>query len=442
MTDPLEQFAPLLDPERMREALQERLPECRSGEWVLTGCAIQHPRYKTYFSPENLHRSDLSLVYHLRGRHPASPSHDERILYARAFLGGRSLQEFQAAQQSISAESRNHLIHLADLDMVGWRFPNDPAMPWLRDLMDPARMPALLPADCRTPQNLLERPPAIEIVNYRPEIRCTARYRFRAQDQGTETVIYGKTYADGRGERIFRNLVAIGSQSEQAPAFAVPKSYGYDHERRVLWLEELAGTPLKDGLTELQPTLPTARLALALAAFHRISLPDLEVIKPRQQLLEFDKKARKLAKAYPDIERLLEFLMDNLRRNCPRPEPASLIHGDFHVDQLADLPDGRLALFDFDELAAGDPLLDLANFAADLFSYPVTIDDVDRIVERLFIAYGSAADRRPDPERFIWHLRGQLLTRAYRAHIQQKSCTDQQVLRLVALARRPHPYSS
>ncbi|OAI04392.1 hypothetical protein A1353_13400 [Methylomonas methanica] len=424
MSNPLDRFAPLLDAELMATELQQHLPECLAGDWQLTDCEIQHPRYKTYRLAENRERSFLSLVYHLRGRRLPSAIADQRILYARAYLGQRSHQAFAEAQAR-----GEKAIHLAELDMVGWRFPDDPAMPWLAQLMNSREIPEL----DQQPVSV------IEIVNYRPEIRCTARYRFAASEVEPARVVYGKTYADERGRTVYINLRALQSQFQSAAAFVMPQALAYAADRRTLWLEGLQGQALADldfatGVAEKIPALTNA-----LATFHQLTPPSLPVDTLQQQLQEWRKKADKLGHAYPAIQPALAVLLTELQQHRPEFEMPGLIHGDFHIDQLLVLPDGRLALFDYDELALGDPLLDLANFAADLYNYPYPIAEIDHLVQQLFTAYSAANYGQTNPQRFAWHLRGQLLTRAYRTFIQQKSAAPQRVAELIDLALRPWP---
>ncbi|MCQ8118596.1 aminoglycoside phosphotransferase family protein [Methylomonas rosea] len=424
MSNPLDQFTPLLDAEWMAATLQRYLPECLAGDWQVTGCEIQHPRYKTYRLAENRERSFLSLVYHLQGRKLPSSIADQRILYARAYLGQRSHQAFAEAQAS-----GKKAIHLAELGMVGWRFPDDPAMPWLAELMDSRRIPEL-------GQQTVS---SIEIVNYRPEIRCTARYRFAAENTEPERVVYGKTYADERGKTVHDQLSILQKQFQSNLGFVMPKALAYDLEHRTVWLEGLQGQMLTelDFATTLAENIPA--LVNALAVFHQLTPPSLPAITLPQHLLEWCKKAEKLSNAYPAIQPVLSVLLSELQQNRPEVDMLGLIHGDFHIDQLLVLPNGRLALFDYDELALGDPLQDLANFAADLYNYPYPVATIDQLVRQLFTAYSAAKQGQADPQRFAWHLRGQLLTRAYRTFIQQKSAAEQRIADFIALALRPWP---
>ena len=46
--------------------------------------------------------------------------------------------------------------------------------------------------------------------------------------------------------------------------------------------------------------------------------------------------------------------------------PTGMAHNDFYDDQMLVLPDGRIALVDFEEAGPGDPMLDVGNFLAHL----------------------------------------------------------------------------
>ncbi|WP_445371288.1 aminoglycoside phosphotransferase family protein [Methylomonas sp. HW2-6] len=427
MSNPLDQFAPLLDAERMAATLQRHLPECLAGDWQVTGCEIQHPRYKTYRLAENRERSFLSLVYHLQGRQLPSSAAEQRILYARAYLDQRSHQAFAEAQAS-----GENAIHLAELGVVGWRFPDDPAMPWLAQLMDSQIIPELGQQSVS----------AIEIVNYRPEIRCTARYRFAASEAEPARVVYGKTYADERGRTVYDNLHGLQKQSQSDAAFIMPEALAYIADRHTLWLEGLHGEALAELDFEVSVADKIPAITNALVAFHQLTPPPLPVVTSQQQLQEWRKKADKLSHAYPAIQSALTSLLAELRQNRPVFEIQGLIHGDFHIDQLLVLPNGSLALFDYDELSIGDPLQDLANFAADLYNYPYAITAIDRLVQQLFADYASFDRNQSHPQRFAWHLRGQLLTRAYRTFIQQKSAAPQRAADFIALALRPWPLAN
>ncbi|MEQ1529130.1 MAG: aminoglycoside phosphotransferase family protein, partial [Methylococcales bacterium] len=329
-------------------------------------------------------------------------------------------------------------MHLAELGMVAWRFPADPALPWLAESVNLKQAAALIPKHHCNGEQLTE----IDIINYRPEIRCTVRYGFRSANTLSQSSVYGKNYADHHGRMIYNNLLAVSALSQHDEAFVIPTALGYDADRHILWLEGLDAVSLKAVLFGANPQPFISRLCRALSAFQQISLPQLTLISAAQNLRDWQKKARKLAHSYVELGDALQSLLRNLENNYAESAAQGLIHGDFHIEQLALLASGRIALFDFDELALGDPLQDLANFAADLYKHQLPTEHIDRLIDKLFNAYRLASIAKVTPDRFYWQLRGQLLTRAYRAHIQQCPDTSRQVARFIALANRPSPQHS
>ena len=350
------------------------------------------------------------------------------------FLGSRSQEAFEKAAVGECTDGKNNVFHLADLGLVGWRFPNDPAMPWLKDLMNKNRVSSILPMpDASDAANQV----SIEIVNYRPEIRCTARYAISEPSGERKIIIYGKTFADQQGQLVQHNIEALLSELKgHAQCFILPKPLAYDAVRRTLWLSEIKGTPLITALMTGPAEPLLNRLGFALAKFHQAKVTELPAITPLDYIAAIHKKADKMLVAHPDIKVPLNQVLSCLVGAQPN-ERQGLIHGDFHINQLAVLPDQRLALFDFDELAFGNPLLDLANFTADLYNQNLPMATVDSWLEIFFAAYHKAAPKGADIENFIWYLRGQLLTRAYRAHIQQINDTGQRINQLIRLALRP-----
>lgn len=436
MLNPLEQFAPLLDPELMAQAFQSYLSAGAQDVWSVTDCKIQHPRYKTYRSPANKARSTLSLLYHLQGHSQESNLQKSQTYYARAYLDNRSEAAYQTALASLDADTKSHVIHLADLGLVGWQFPFDPAMPWLPELMDPQRV-----AELHAATHLNETPEKVEIdiVNYRPEIRCTASYRFLDANDKQIASLYGKIFANGDGQNIGRHMQQLRLQAGVEPAhFEIPHILAYDEIRHTLWLHALEGVPFRRALNSNTEHNLLGQLAQGLAGFHCLQLQGLAKIDLRDLYREWQKKADKLHDAMPQQRQSLQTLLSHLQNSFPgnNVEPG-LIHGDFHADQLAVLPSGRLALFDYDELAIADPLIDLANFCADLCGRATEASDSELRLGLLFKAYKQAAAKPVCLQRFCWHLRGQFLTRAYRAHIQQVQQTEQKIQSLLDLAQNP-----
>ena len=96
------------------------------------------------------------------------------------------------------------LVHLPDLEMIVWAFPNDPKISQLPMVTNPEKVKPYLPFDglpdkIQNPSDLskVER----EIVRYKPEERCTTSFQlhYGSVIKPEEIVIFGKYFKDHRG---------------------------------------------------------------------------------------------------------------------------------------------------------------------------------------------------------------------------------------------------
>ena len=276
----------------------------------------------------------------------------------------------------------------------------------------------------------------IDIINYRPEIRCTYRYDYQGLS-GNKKTIFGKSFADNKGAEIQRRIVILNQHAKTHPGgFVFPPPLGYDENLNTLWLEGLAGQPLLDKLNESNAGLFMAQVAHNLLDFQSVAIPELTVISEADMLVEIQKKILKLQNAFPGLTQRFENLVQHLEQQQEHllALPFRLSHGDFHIQQLLLMKDERIALFDFDELVLASPLMDLANFSADLYAVNLGQGLTESLVNSLFYGYQNISAETLNEKHFIWHLQLQLLTRAYRAYIQQKPKLEQLVVQYLETA--------
>lgn len=427
-----QEFAVFMDTAKMKALFQQELPDCLSGSWTLTDCQIQHPRYKTYLNPKSSDKSFLALAYHLEGINGQTHKADSRMLYVKAYLGARSQAEYSKACSKVSPSQQDTVLHIGKYGMVGWFFPCDPAFPWLSKVLDKELIRRYFADFLLLQQNA---PPsvikaiALTIINYRPEIRCTYRYDIKRLSGNTQT-IYGKTFADEGGAEIHRRIAALYQRAQKnTESFVMTSPLGYDPTLRTIWLEGLDGKPLVDSINKQNADKLMPQLARHLVDFHRATLTGLGILSEDEQLAEIQKKSAKLQAAFPALSGRIEAILINLKGQKPNTPLGSmrLIHGDFHIQQLLLMDDNCIALFDFDELVMANPLVDVANFSADLCTLNLGKRFTEKLINRLFAAYKALSDIEISDGHFQWHLRLQLLTRAYRAYIQQKPCLGQLV---------------
>ncbi|HLF87846.1 MAG TPA: hypothetical protein VI451_02795, partial [Anaerolineales bacterium] len=115
----MEAFERFTDAEAMREIFQQRLAEFSEKNLLITLCDILYARYRTFVRQESQHRSYIALCYELEFSDGAGCRVGTQMLYAKAYVDGKSEQRFHAAKVGtlVSPRFGQALIHLPDLDM-------------------------------------------------------------------------------------------------------------------------------------------------------------------------------------------------------------------------------------------------------------------------------------------------------------------------------------
>ncbi|WP_298824598.1 hypothetical protein [uncultured Piscinibacter sp.] len=368
-----------LDPVAMRGLLAAWLPdapriaELRIGKVRRSASRRRHPH-------------PLTAVYDLV-LHDGSTQR----YYAKTWRDGASLQAGQGTRA----------IAVPPLDMLLWRWPDDPGLPQLGELLDAPRALAWHG----------DAPAEVEVLRWEPEQRATLRYQ-----QGDAT-LYAKTFSDDRGARIharFQHFWSVAQGDAQAPAVARPLAW-HAHTRCV-WQACAPGVPLASMLALPWPRTLPGRLARAMAALHAAPLHADAVHDQAHWLGEVRRRQRKIGRALPALADRAARVADAIERAAlTLPQPVNgLIHGDFHAGQVG--VDGeRIVLHDFDEFALGDPMEDLAAFVTRLPDASATAD----VGALLIAAYAQEAPERFGRRRLQWHLAVQVLLQASRAFVFQ-----------------------
>ncbi|MDC4206936.1 MAG: aminoglycoside phosphotransferase family protein (plasmid) [Candidatus Manganitrophus sp.] len=440
----MKKFERFIDPDRMTALFQQRLSEFSQGHLIITECRIGYARYKTYKKPSAWDRSSLAICYHLEIHDRSARKNRGQILYAKAFLRDRSRIEFQKIKgvSSIPSGCEEGIMHLPELDMIVWVFPNDPVLLHLPECIHPEAVKRHLPYD-RLPAGLDGAADIVdissEVIHYRPEARCTTRCRVRwgSPDKQKEEVFFGKTFSDDRGKEIHQRMEALWKISSRDPKrFMVAEPLGYREEIKTVWQSGLKGDPLVNALNQTNDLSILEAVAEGLASFHKSDLHSPVRITLDDHLAEIRKKISKLTRAFPEWREWLQAIERNLTRSIDRltPIPSKIVHGDFTVQQLL-VCEGRIAFFDFDEFAIGDPAQDVANFIVDL-----QFRSLDpNLVEEMKVVFPRAYQRRIDwplsADRLNWHLQIQFITKAYRIYIRQRAGMEREIKEIIALAQ-------
>ena len=234
-----------------------------------------------------------------------------------------------------------------------FRYPDDRVLPGLSGVARPETALALIN---RHVLSVRARRVRVQLVRYRPASRAVLRHIVgRAR-------LYARVMQPEAVAPVLTAQEIIGGSS-----FVVPRLAGYWAEGGVIWFSEIPGRnlrqqirrgrtpdpePLLDGLQTLWDA------PLEKYAGRPFNLPGAY----RRARRSFKHNLRDNAAAV-DVLNDATGMLDPFIRSW---RPSGIAHNDFYDDQMLVLPDGRVALVDFEETGAGDPLLDVGNFLAHL----------------------------------------------------------------------------
>ncbi|MCA9876693.1 MAG: phosphotransferase [Thermomicrobiales bacterium] len=247
-------------------------------------------------------------------------------------------------------------------------FPFDFRLPGLRRVA--AGAPAI--------RSLLEEagtvPPAepwqADVVRYRPDMRAMAKIALDAQGaDGRRQHVYAKVYRDGdEGQRAFDLLRALDASGRSHGGFRVPQPLAYEPELRTLLISEVVGTRLLDIVrANGDDRAPGAvrGAARAVAAMHDASVPpSLLPAVSHSKDAQFAEVADRLEQSYPDHAAAVRSVVDQISASF-QPAPLRPTHYDLKQGHML-IDDDTVTIIDFDKMALGDPLIDVANVVATL----------------------------------------------------------------------------
>jgi len=404
----------------MQAQLQAMLPGFADGSLRIDALGVSSVRRNT---SQQRNPRRLTLCYDLAVHEPVSGRRGVQWLYAEVFRDDVDAVASAARQRGPLTPPAfgEPLVHLPHLRMLLWALPNDPGLPQLSTLLDPVRAAAVVPGAGSAGVR-------IELLRYAPEQRATLRYTLPGRAGAAPSQVYAKTFRDGRAGAIaarFRHFWQAARGDATAPLVAEP--LGCDEGLRTVWQAPAAGVPLRDTLGEADAPRWMAGVARALARLHAAPLAPTATATPRSVahwVDEVDRRRRKIARIDAALAPRAQHIAETLRAHAPRhlQRPMSLIHGDWHLDQVWVQGD-RLLLFDFDEFTLGDPMEDLAEFVLKLEQlerHDLRAARGSALASVLIAHYRAAAPQRFDAAALAWHLAIQSLLQASRAFIYQQ----------------------
>lgn len=277
---------------------------------------------------------------------------------------------------SLAAHRKRPVSFIEPLDMVVWAFPFDPRLSQLQQLTSPRRMKQLVErhADAlgisasEHCKRLHCRP-----VKYIPGNRCVLRFDLDVVGPNRnqrQIRFYSKTYERIRSQEMHRIFEQIHQQTQQAhQTLIAPKPLINLEDLNTYWQLAIPGHAVAKPFTTPDWALPLPRIAQALAEFHHSAITGLPAESSMQQTLEEAvEDGEKIGGYLPLFQQRAQALADQIQSLAPQLEPAETlvpIHNAFRTQQVFDC-DPNIAILDYDSVALGDPLYDVAEFATSM----------------------------------------------------------------------------
>lgn len=292
-----------------------------------------------------------------------------------AWGSAKPARELLVATSGIAVPDGTPVFAAGGVEIAVWRFPNDPFLPGLPVVSDPASAADLL--------GQLGAPGDVAGVRTRA---YRAGRRAVVELTTPDVSVYVKVVRPQRAARLQANHTRL------AAALAVPHSYGWSGEYGLVALQAMPGRTLRAALEAHSTRVPDPEDLVAL--LDRFPEPDADaqvVAGPRSRAAEH---GRLLAGVAPDLARRIEAVVEALQADAD--PPAVAVHGDFHSSQVLIEGARIVGLVDVDTAGAGSRIDDLASMLGHLATLGTTsaaARDLGRYGARLIAAF----DRLVDP---------------------------------------------
>lgn len=238
-------------------------------------------------------------------------------------------------------------------DASVYRYPDDPHLPGLKVAA------SVEPALRLVNRHVLAVPARrirVDMVRYRPGNRAVLRHRFGRV----------RFYARVMRPQVLGHLLKA-AELVQHSGFVAPRIAGCWKEGGVLWMSEIPGKNLRRYIRRGHQPSPDTLLD-GLEKLWNVPLNDVDA-RPFNLSGAYRRAKRAFTTALKDDadgQMILDEVTCSLDPFINSWRPSHTAHNDFYDDQMLALPDGRIALVDFEEAGPGDPMLDVGNFLAHL----------------------------------------------------------------------------
>lgn len=365
-------LAEALDPGRMASLFRDTLEgQDTRTHAALETCVPDYLRYKPGVS--------CLIGYSLYFSGNGSISRSTQRVYGRLFHAreGRGAYEKARRTHTASPAFGPPVAYLDEINMMVSFYPNDRCLRGLRFLLDPDKLKRIAQQNLsrlvREPWWIRGRRTTIDVLSYKPERHCVVRCELGVRnvqtgEKGTLRAI-AKILPAEEGSYISRanwHIWTACNVTGKIPM--IPEPLAFDHASGIFFQEEMGGLhPSPSGAPGDDWNAVLGRIGESVRSFHDLPVRGLRMHSAHSELEDLRSSIVQASLVLPEYARDLLDLLDLLSATISRVEQkkASPVHGDLHNGQILITSRGPVIL-DLDEMRAGDPLMDVANFTAHL----------------------------------------------------------------------------
>jgi len=195
----------------------------------------------------------------------------------------------------------------------------------------------------------------VDMVRYRPGSRAVLRHR------SGKIKLYARVMRPSALPHLLNAAELIGHSE-----FAVPRIVGSWKEGGVVWLSEIPGQNVRKLMRRAKPPEPDAILDGLEGLWNAPCHSYCRAFNLRGAYNRAKRTFRHALRERDETRLVLDSVIRALDPFVRSWQPSAIAHNDLYDDQMLALPDGRVAIVDFEEAGPGDPLLDVGNFLAHL----------------------------------------------------------------------------
>ncbi|HUF68842.1 MAG TPA: phosphotransferase [Longimicrobiales bacterium] len=354
-------LAAALDTDAVLEQLVRELPELRD-ELEPVALSASDVRYEPGRRCE--------LLFRLKARVGRTGRTATQLLAATIVPEGKTPAAVPQALLERYARHEDRLlrtptVYLDSMRMAVRAFPLDPELPWLFDALQ-ADVAALWLDRTWRERKARVRRVRPELLGYTPGARAALSMEVHAEARSTREPelrhLIAKMHAKKDAARLFAGSWAVWRAARGRVSLAPP--VGFSSALNLSLQERVAGERLGGLAGETAFRRRMRETARAIATLHAIEIPLPTRRKPGEEAGVVLRWSAVLAAIRPDLAHRIEALRDQLVGALEtRVELKGPVHGDFHHTNV--LVDGdRITIIDLDEMALGDPALDVGRFMA------------------------------------------------------------------------------